>query len=131
MADNKMHHAPSTAGTSTERAQVALFTPIFAPILYFIDPIQVARFFRERGRYELEVESNQAEVASLHTVPYTASIDRSLLKHLVFMRNFDDIDPKATMELQTSEPIKYYLLCLVQSVNQSHDQRVYGRLWTG
>lgn len=61
MANNEV----SSAGAASEHAQIALFTPIAAPILRSVDPIQVAKFFKERERYELEVESKQLELPSL------------------------------------------------------------------
>lgn len=109
------------AGAASEHARVALFTPISAPILRSIDPQQVAKFFKERERYELEVECKQAEIPSLQETPYTASIDRSLLKHLVFMGSFDDVDPNITYETVTSENIKDYLKNLVKNTDKLYD----------
>lgn len=56
-----------------------------------VDPVQVTRFLKERERYELEVKTKKAEIPTLTALPYSASIDRSLLKNLVFMGKFDAI----------------------------------------
>lgn len=109
------HPNEPEAGSSSTHARVALFTPISAPILRSIEPVQVARFLKERERYELEVQSKQTEMPSLLITPYTASVDRSLLKHLLFMGSFDEIAPDATVESLTNEQIKSYLDSLVQN----------------
>lgn len=54
--------------------------------------------------------------------PYTASIHRSLLKHHVFMGNFDDIDSEGTVESLTSEQIKGYLLVFIRNEDTWHDR---------
>ena len=76
-------------------AGVALFAPISAPILRSVYPILVARFLKEREIYELEITAKQAEDPTMTPLPYTASIDRSLLKSLFYMGKFDDIAPNA------------------------------------
>ena len=74
----------------------ALFTPISAPILRSVDPVEIARFIKERDRYEVEIESKQGELPNLKLLPYQASIDRSLLKKLLFMGDFEDFAPTPT-----------------------------------
>lgn len=64
---------------------MSLFTPISAPILHSVDPVQVSRFLIAREMYAIEISSKQAEMPSLKELPYTASIDRSLLKSLFYM----------------------------------------------
>lgn len=49
------------------------------------------RFLKERERYELGIVSKQSELPSLKALPYTASIDRSLLKNLFYMCKLDTI----------------------------------------
>lgn len=69
---------------------------------------------KERERYEPEISAEQAEVPTLTVVPYTASIDCSLLKNLPFMGKFDKIAPGVTSESGlTDEHIKTYVTSLV------------------
>lgn len=109
------------AGAANAQAQVALFTPIATPILRSVDPIQVAKFFKERDRYELEIESKKAEVPTLKATPYKASVDRSLLKHLVFMGCFDDVSPGVEFEELTDNDIEKYLRSLLTNKDNTHD----------
>lgn len=70
------------------------FSPIATPILRSVDPVQGARFIIlliELERYEEEIQANQSELASLTALPYTASIDLSLRKNLLYMENLDSI----------------------------------------
>lgn len=46
-----IHEAEYSSG----RGIVALFTPVSAPFLSSVDPIQVPKFLKERDRYELPV----------------------------------------------------------------------------
>lgn len=48
-----MSGTSEAADSEEENARVAFFTPIAAPILHIIDPIQVKRLFKERERYEV------------------------------------------------------------------------------
>lgn len=57
-----------------------------------VAPIRVARFLKERERHELEITAKQSELPTLFP-PYTANIDRSLLKNLVFKGKFEKIAP--------------------------------------
>ena len=86
-----MASEPAQNGT----AAVSVFAPIAAPVLRSVDPVQVASFLKERERYELEILSKQADLPNLKALPYTASIDRTLLKSLFFMGN-STISPKAS-----------------------------------
>lgn len=113
--------ANEEAGSALEHASVALFAPITAPVLRSVDPQQVAKFLKERERYELEVEAKQAEVPALTLVPYTASIDRTLLKHLVFMGAFDEIQENATVETLSDVHIKTYIDSLVTTSEDEVD----------
>ena len=93
---------------------VSVFAPVAAPVLRSVDPVKVARFLKERERYELEISAKQAEVPSLKVLPYTASIDRSLLKNLFFMGKFDSIaaDASSAKDL-TDAHIEMYIKSLV------------------
>lgn len=85
-----------------EASATALFTPVSAPIFRSVDPIEVARFLKERERYELEIKAKAAELPSLKAVTYTASIDRSLLKSLVYMGDLEPFAPGATAKSITN-----------------------------
>lgn len=82
------NHDVTPDGSVSDHAHTPLFTTIPAPIFNSIDPVQVAKFFKERERYELEVAYKHSEMPSLQLTLYTANIDRSLLKYLVFMGSF-------------------------------------------
>lgn len=113
MASNSsQHNEESTA------SNIAVFAPIAAPILRSVDPIQVAKFLKERERYELEIQAKQAQVPSLTTLPYSASIDRALLKSLVFMGKFDVIAPAVEKAQDlTDDHIRTYVHQLIAASN--------------
>ena len=95
-------------------SSVSVFAPIAAPVLRSVDPIQVARFLKERERYELEIAAKKTEVPSLKVLPYSASIDRTLLKNLFFMGKFDTIAPTTSTAAELSdEHIKAYVESIV------------------
>jgi len=102
------------ASASATSASVPVFAPIAAPILRSVDTIKVARFLKERERYEIEISAKQAEAPSLKTLPYSASIDRTLLKSLFYMGKFDTVAPDAaTFKDLTDDQIKSYINSLV------------------
>lgn len=110
----RMADLPTVPGVSASAGSVPVFAPISAPILRSVDPIKVVRFLKERERYELEIAAKQAEVPTLKSLPYTASIDRTLLKSLFYMGKFDDIAPEAnTAKDLTDEHIQAYVKSLV------------------
>lgn len=79
-------------------------------MLRSVDPIQVARFLKKRERYDLEIISKQTEVPSLKVLPYIVSIDRSLLKNLSFLGQFDTIAAEAESDWDlTDSNIKTYV----------------------
>lgn len=69
---------------------VSVLVPIAATLVRSIDHIYVAKFLT-RDLYQLEVTSNQSEQWKLKKLPYTASIDSSLLKSLFGVRKFEEI----------------------------------------
>ena len=94
---------------------IALFAPISASVLQSVDPTLGACFLKERERYELEITAKPAEAPTMALVPYTASIDRSLLKSLFYMGKFDEIAPNAEdAGSLTSDNIKQYVDSLVK-----------------
>lgn len=83
-------------------------------MLRTIDPVNVARFLKERERYEIEIAAKQVEVPTLKVLPYTASVDRTLLKSLFYMGKFDDIAPDiATVKDLTTDHIETYVRSLI------------------
>lgn len=91
-----------------------IFDPIAAPILGGVDPVLVARFLKERERYELEILAKQDEVPTLKMLPYNASIDRTLLKSLFYMGKFDKFAADATSVTDlTDDEIKAYIEFIV------------------
>lgn len=61
------------------------------------------------------------EVPTLQLTPCEASIDLSLLKHLVFMGCFEEVSPDETVQSLTEKDIKKYIHSLVQDKGQEHD----------
>ncbi|CAN8076723.1 unnamed protein product [Agarophyton chilense] len=92
-----------------------MFASISAPILRSVDPVEVARFLKERERYELEVTAKQSQVPSLEVLPYKASVDRSLLKSLHYMGKFEKLAPNAqSFKDLTDDVIKTFVESLVK-----------------
>ena len=58
----------------------------------------------------MEVTAEQAEVPSLKPAPLLASIDRTLLKNLLFMGKLNEVAPGATILTLTEENLKYYIV---------------------
>lgn len=110
-------HPPITAISLPSFSGATLFTPISAPILRSVDPVQVSHLLKERERYEVEVNAKKGEIRTISHLPYTASIDGSLLKSLFYMGKFDMWAPKETNTLQiTNQNIKYYVQSIISTV---------------
>ena len=110
---------PTTRSMSNSQNQqngatVSVFTPISAPILRSVDPSQVAKFLKERERYELEIESKQGEIPSLKVLPYKASVDHELLDNLVFMGKFESIVPDAEVDDLTDDHVESFVTSIVE-----------------
>lgn len=100
--------------TTAAAGSVPVFAPITAPILRSVDPVKVAKFLKERERYEIEIRSKQSEVPSLRPLAFTASIDRTLLKSLYYMGEFDTLAPDASSAKElTDDQIKAYIESIV------------------
>lgn len=78
---SKMVPNDSDDFASANASTVSEFSPIDAPFLPSVNPIQVAKFVKERKRYGLEIEAKQAEIPGLKAIPHKASIDPTLLKN--------------------------------------------------
>lgn len=77
--------------------QHALSTDVFSRISPFtirsVDPPKIASFLKERERYAMEVSAKRREITTLTHVPYVASIDRSMLKSLIYMGKIESRGP--------------------------------------
>lgn len=62
----EQHDDGLEAGAVREQAQVVLFAPIATPILRTVDPVQVAKLFKERDCNKIVSESKKAEVPTLN-----------------------------------------------------------------
>lgn len=58
---------------------------------------------------------------TLKPTPYKASVNSSLLKHLVFMGCFDDVAPDMIFDQLTDKDIKSYLKSFTQTKNRIYD----------
>lgn len=106
-----MSHSNSELNeTSTHGASnILVFALIAAPIHRNVYSVKFGQFLKERERYELQMRSKQAEAPSLKVLPYSARIDRTLLKNIVYMGLFDTILQEESIETLTDEHIKTYL----------------------
>ena len=103
-------------------AAVSVFAPVAALVLRSVDSVQVAKLLNERERYELEILSKQADLPTLKALPYTASIDRTLLKSLFFMGKFDNIATGVESASSLNEGhIKTYVQSLVSCTDKTID----------
>lgn len=69
---------------------------------------------KEPERYEIEVEFKQTEVPSLKPLVYKASIDRTLLKSLFYIGDFDTLAPDAgSAKDLTKNHIETYIRSIV------------------
>lgn len=96
----------STAGSLSDEARIAFFTPTAALILCYVDPVEIEKFYRVSKGYELEMESKHVEIPALKPTSYAAIFNRSLPKHLLFMGAFEEVPRDATVESLTGEHIK-------------------------
>lgn len=106
--------APFAGAGVPSNGYVPFFAPITAPILCSVDAVEVARFLKERKRYGIESIAKQAEAPSLRTLLSSASIDRTLLKSVIYIRKFDKIAREAaSAKTPNDEHIKTYVKSLV------------------
>lgn len=108
-------------GGAAEHVVVALFAPISAQILCFVDPSKVRWVFKEQKGYKLKKKWKEGKVPTLHVTPYKVSVEREILKQLRFMVCFNGIDPTATVELLTNSHNKEMFQGLMHSGNEIVD----------
>lgn len=97
-----MNDSGSPSGADSSTSVVSLFAAISHPVLTSIDPVKVSIFVKERERYELEVGQKKTGLPTLAVAPYTSFIDRTLLRKMVFLGEFDELAPKKSAEELTS-----------------------------
>lgn len=95
---NNTGHVSAVVGPAFDHVTVALSTSIAAPVLRSVGPLQVARLFEERERYEPGAKCKQGKEPMLQATSYKTSVDPALLTHLLFMGYFKEIDPTAIFE---------------------------------
>lgn len=110
-----------TPTTRSNDRSVGMFTPISAPILRSVDPVKVSAFMNERENYKAEINSKKSEIPSLSVLSLKDSIDRNLLKNLLFMGKFDTIAPKATTDTLNDTQIETYLNSLLDHADKLYD----------
>lgn len=89
---------PDHSGAVFATGAVSMFTPISHQVLKSVDPVMVSTFLKEREQHELDVGQKK-----------TASIDRTLLKHMVLLDEFDEIAPKIDAEDPTFDDVKTFI----------------------
>lgn len=105
-------------------ASATVFTPITAPVLRSVDPVCVAAFLKERERYELEVKAKAIEMPSLTPVALVASIDRSLLRSLIYMGELEKVAPGVSANNVTDDQLGEYIKSLVRRDGSDYDPGV-------
>lgn len=123
--------APTNTASAQSAGSAAIFTPITAPVLRSVDPVRVALFLKERERYELEVQAKSVEIPSLKPVALTASIDRSLLRSLIYMGELEGVAPGVSAKTVTDEQLSDYILSLVRRSDGEYDPTVLGNALEG
>lgn len=111
--------SPSEADSTT--SAVSLFAPKSHSVLTSIDPVKVSFFVKERERYELEIEQKKTKLPTLTVAPFTASIDRTLLKQLVFLGEFDEIALNKSAEELSFKEIKQFVDGIVRKLSSGFD----------
>lgn len=105
-------------------ASASLFTPLSAPVLRSVDPAEVAKFLKQRERYELKIKSKQSEIPSLKVLPNIASIDHELLDNVFFMGTFEQIAPNIEVNELTDEYIETFIKSIIGKTDVLYDPAV-------
>lgn len=112
-------------------ASVSLFAPISAPILRSVDPSEIAKFLKERERYEPEIKSKQSEIPSLKVLPYKASTDHQLLDNLVFMGKFDKLAPDTETDTLSDDHVDKFVKSIIEEKDELFDPTVIDKALKG
>lgn len=76
---------------------------------------------KEGERYELKIAIKQTEIPRLKVLPYKANIDHELLNTVVFMGNFESIQPDDEIKKLTSDHIETFVKSIVEQDGALHD----------
>ena len=117
--------SPMSLSTHREpsNAAVTVFQPISHPVLRSLDLVKVSAFLKERERYELDIAEKKIELPTLTAAPYTACIDRALLRNMHFLGKFDDIAPNVAVIDLSSDHVKTFISGLVKKPSSGYDPR--------
>ena len=113
----------NTTDQDAPTGAVTVFQPISYPFLRSLDPVKISIFLKERERYELEIAEKQIELPTLTAAPFTACIDRTLLRNMHFLGRFDDIAPNVAVSGLTSDHVKRFIFGLVKKPTSGYDPR--------
>lgn len=100
-------------GAEVQR-RATVFEMLAYPFFRSLDPKKVAKFLRERKRFEVEVEERRKENLRMLVALYTVSFDTSLLENLHTIGALDDVLPDKQLEVITSKDIEKYVHSLVE-----------------
>lgn len=102
---------------------VSMFTPVTNPVHMSNDIVKVFIFLKEREQYELEVLQKEKELLTLTVSPYTGSIDRTIIGHMIMLREFNDFAPDKTAEELSSDEAKRSFQSLAQEYEEGYDSK--------
>lgn len=98
-----------------------MFQPISHPVLRSVDPVKVAKFLRERERYETEISEKSKEVPGLTKASFKASVYPGLLRRMHFLGRFKTIAKNVRYENLTDDHISKWIKSLVDREGQHFD----------
>lgn len=90
-----------------------VFETLGHPVLRSVDPKKIAKFLRERKRYEIEVQEKAKEVPSMKAASYDVPTDQALLENMFFCA-FDEIAPDKDFDNLTSGDIEKFIKGIVK-----------------
>lgn len=119
--ERSMDECGRASELDSSTAVVSLFASISQPVLINVDPVKVSKFLNDRELYELNVEQKKNELFTVTVTTYTWSIDRTHLKHVMFLGEFTEDVPDKTAEQITSDNIKQFHYEMVKKVSSGSD----------
>lgn len=108
-------------GSMATSSASALFVPLQHPVLCSVDPVKVARFLKERERYEDEIAEKRKEVPTMTVASFKVSVDRGLLRTMHALGRLDQVAGGVAFDQLTSEHIEMYVRSIV---GKGSDKRV-------
>lgn len=95
------------AAVAAPPGSMSTFVPAVPRILCSVDPSKTAHFLKKREQNVMKIFAKRAKVPSLGSVPYTASIHRTLLKSLFLTSKLELFGSNAaTVEILTDADMK-------------------------